>query len=266
MKIWVLGSGTLFPDPHRGSPGYWIECEGEGILMDFGSGTLRTLARLGRAWGSVRYLLASHFHTDHVGELAPLLFALKHGTGGVRTDPLTLVGPPGISAHLEALARAHGDFVLDPGFPLEVVELTPGDQWTPGGGAFLLKSHPTVHTPSSMAYRIEADPGILGYTGDTGPDPALGAFLFGCHLLVAECSHPDGMETDIHLTPASLFDLASMARPDLLVTVHVYPPLLPAAVPGLLRDLGYAGRVLAGRDGLALTLLNGLVTGESPTP
>ena len=51
---------------------------GETMLLDASSGTvsLRQLAASGIAPESVRYLFVTHRHFDHVGGLAPLLFAL----------------------------------------------------------------------------------------------------------------------------------------------------------------------------------------------
>lgn len=259
MKMWVLGSGTLRPDARRGSPGYWVEIDEERILLDCGSGTLRTLAGLGLRWERVSLVLLSHFHTDHVGELAPLLFALKHGTADARVDRLTLLGPPGLLEHVKALALAHGPFILDPGFPLEIVEIVQGGGWSPPEGSFRILTRATPHADPSIACRLEAEDGVIGYTGDTGPDASLGDFLAGCHLLVAECSNPDGVDAGNHLTPATLRDLASRAEPELLVTVHAYPPLEAQDVPDLLRTSGYRGRVLAGEDGMAFSVVGGSV-------
>jgi ribonuclease BN (tRNA processing enzyme) len=232
--------------------------------MDCGSGTLRTLEKLGRQWQEVTLILLSHFHTDHVADLAPLLFALKHAADHPRERPLTVLGPRGLSEHLDALARAHGDFILDPGFPVELTELGPGDSWSLPGRSFTIRSFATLHTEVSLAYRLEAGGGVLGYTGDTGPDTGLGTFMRGCSLLVAECSNPDGTEMGNHLTPATLAQMASLAKPDLLVTVHVYPPLRPEEVPDLIRDRGYPGRILAGRDGLVVNLQGGEAVVEDP--
>ena len=97
----------------------------------------------------------------------------------------------------------------------------------------------------------------MGFTGDTGPDPGLGAFMKGVQLLVAECSNPDGQGMDKHLTPSELAGLASTALPDLLVSVHAYPPLDPEEVPDLLRRAGYTGRAAAGRDGMLIRVSSG---------
>ena len=250
MKLRILGSGTLRPDPLRGAPGYWLEAKGASILLDCGSGSLHTLARLGLGWEGVSLLLLTHFHTDHVADLAPLLFALKHGVEPARTHPLTILGPSGLRRHLKFLAEAHGAYVRNPGFPLEVEELSPGAPWTSADGSFRLWSYATNHTENSLAFRF-------GFTGDTGPDPGLGAFLEGVQLLVAECSNPDGEGLENHLTPSGLAALASIALPELLVNVHAYPPLDPEEVPDLLRGVGYFGRAIAGRDGMVIRLSPG---------
>lgn len=254
MRVWVLGSGTLIPDERRGPPGYWIETPGAFVLMDCGSGTLRSMARFGLNWRKVSHLLITHFHTDHVGEVAPLMFALRHGLASPREAPLTLVGPRGFRDHLSALAEAHGPHVLDPGFELRVCELSPGDAWAEPAGVFSLRTVATRHAPNSLGYRVEAEGTSLGFTGDTGPEPRLGPFFRGCRLLIAECSFPKGRAMDTHLTPPELAAMASAAAPELLVTVHCYPPLDPVEVPGELAGSGYHGRVLAGFDGLGLDL------------
>lgn len=254
MRVWVLGAGTLLPHPWRGSPGYWIETQEERILLDCGAGTLRTLAKTGRPWSLLTHLLVTHFHTDHVGELAPLLFALRHGPRPPRSAPLHLLGPQGLNEHLHALARAHGSYITDPGFPLAVEELDPERAWISESGTLRVRSMRTLHTEEALAFRLETPGSSVGFTGDTGPREGLGRFLRGCHLLVAECSHPDGEGTENHLTPSGLAALATDAKPDLLLTVHAYPPLEPEGIPDLLRGRGYRGRVLPGRDEMEIRI------------
>ena len=252
MRLWVLGSGTLVPHAERGAPALFAEAGSSSLLLDCGAGTLRTLARLDLPWQAITHLLVTHFHTDHVGDLAALLFAYRHGLPEPREDPLYVIGPPGLNDHLTSLSRAHGSFVVDPGFPLVAKELPVGSNWTDPGGGVRIKTWKTEHTVDSVAYRVETRFGTLGYTGDTGRSRSLGTFFQGCQVLVAECSHSDGRGSDNHLTPTTLAELAGLSSPELLVTVHVYPPLDPDEVPDLLNGAGYVGRVLAGRDGLCL--------------
>lgn len=259
MRLWVVGSGTLIPNPHRGSAAHWVETGRVRLLLDCGPGTLRTLARLERPWQGLTHLFITHFHTDHVGELGYLLFALKHGLDSTRIEPLTILGPRGLGTHLRSLAVAHGSHILDPGFPLKVQEFSPGEEWVDPEGVFRLVTQQTQHTENSLAVRVESRDGALGFTGDTGPDPELGHFFEGCQILLAECSHPDGQEMSTHLTPSGLAALARVADPRVLVPVHCYPTLDPGEVPSLLREAGFGGRVLTGWDGLGLDLSDGVV-------
>ena len=69
---------------------------------------------------------------------------------------------------------------------------------------------------------------------------------------------------DTHLTPSGLAALAEAACPDLLITVHAYPPLDPEQVPDLLAREGYTGKVIPGRDGLSVRWEGGRVVLEEP--
>jgi len=259
LKVWIVGSGTLIPNGQRGGAAHWVEEGGSSFLLDCGPGALRTLAGLGLPWQNLGHLLLTHFHTDHVADLAPLLFALKNGLTQPRTEPLTLLGPPGLSRHMKALSEAHGSFVIDPGFPLRVQEIPPGGDWTDPEKGIRIRTWPTRHTSQSLAVRLETSEGTLGYTGDTGFLEELGDFFEGCGALIAECSHPDEQEVDTHLSPRGLAALAEKASPDLLVPVHAYPPLEPKKLPEHLAAAGFSGRVLPGRDGLELDLAGGKI-------
>lgn len=257
MKVTVLGSGTLVPDERRHSAGHLVETSDAVILLDCGAGTVHRAGGLAKPWKEISHLAVSHFHTDHVGDVAALLFALRHVPDPPREAPLTILGPPGITSFFESLAAAHGEYVREPGFPLEVAEMSRRDSREIGSEGLRIRTHPTPHTDRSVAYRIETKDGSVGYTGDTGPDEALGAFMESVDLLLAECSHPDPPVVDTHLTPESVAALARRAQPRLLVTVHHYPVLDPGAVPDLIAAAGYAGNVRPGRDGLEIEVTQG---------
>lgn len=253
MRVTILGSGTLVPDDRRRSPGHLVDAGEDVVLLDCGSGTVHRMAGFGKPWRRISHLVLTHFHTDHVGDVAALFFALRHAPGPSREAPLRVLGPIGLASFLGGLAEAHGDHVLDPGYPLEVVEISAGNPDV-SAGSFRLRAHPTPHTERSLAYRIETAEGAVGYTGDTGPSPSLGTFMEGVDLLVSECSHPDPPPMETHLTPRGVAELAARARPAMVVTVHHYPALDPARVPELVAAAGYPGVVLAGRDGLELEI------------
>lgn len=254
MKVTILGSGILLPDDRHHSAAHLVEMPGASLLMDCGPGTLHGLDRHGRDWTRISHLFVSHFHTDHVGDLAALFWARTHGLPGEGLEPFTILGPVGLTHHLKALARAHGEFILHPGGPLEVVELAGEGRWSDPRGRFDLMHLPTPHTDRSLAVRIESLDRAVGYTGDTGPNPDLHAFFSGVELLISECAVLDSTRLPNHLSPGSVAALAQGAAPELLVLTHLYPEVDREGLPDLLRAQGYTGRVEVADDGLTVTL------------
>ncbi|MBI4538948.1 MAG: ribonuclease Z [Gemmatimonadetes bacterium] len=254
MRLTILGSGTLVPDAHRGSPAHHVEAGDVRVLLDCGSGTLHALARRGIAWQRLTHIALTHFHADHIGDLVPLLFAFKHGLAGARSEPLTLVGPNGTARLLRHLRDAYGEFVTEPGVELVVRELArPGSEAAlERENAIRLHVHPTVHTAESIAYRCERGGHAIGYTGDTGYSDELAGFMDGVDVLVCECSVPDSEAMDTHMSPGAIARFAQIARPRLIAVTHVYPLLDPAEVPQLVRRAGYYGAVVAAVDGLTI--------------
>lgn len=273
LRLTVLGSGTLLPHRDHHSAAFLVEGCGIRCLMDCGAGTVHGFHRHGVDWRTLDAVVFSHYHTDHLGDLPALLFALKHGVRPTRVRPFTLVGPPGLHCRLEALADAFGEHMADPGFPLHVEEVDRRGGWhfgsrareadtgdagaggAPGAPELRVDFHPTPHTDRSVAQRWQAGGRVVAYTGDTGPpDPDLVDFLSDADVLVAEASLPDATEMENHLTPSRVAALAREAEPGLLITTHVYPPLEPEEVPGMVAESGYGGRTEAGFDGLVVEL------------
>jgi len=246
----VVGSGTLLPSADRASASFHIRAAEVSILLDAGSGALHGLARADLDWRTLDAVAVTHFHTDHVSDLPALLSAWKYEGSG---RPLDLIGPQGLRTFLARLADAYGSWILDPGRPTTVVELSDDDVWRSRSGAFGLRSAPTRHTEESVALRAAIDGLTVGYTGDAGPSEDLAGFLAGATLLIAECALDDPPRIDTHLSPGSVAKLASIARPELLLLTHVYPPLRPEGAVASVRE-GYEGRIEAARDGMRIRL------------
>jgi ribonuclease BN (tRNA processing enzyme) len=247
----VLGCGTLVPDHRRHGAAHLVEATGVRILLDCGPGTLDGLVRHGVAWQELTHVAVTHYHVDHVGDLSALLMALKRGTSPRRTRPLTLIGPHGFGDFLERLAAATGGHVTDPGFPVTVVELGPGEPFDDADLPVRISAHPTPHTAESVAYRVEVAGTVVAYTGDTGPSASLSAFVAECDVLVAECTQPDPPELDTHLSPTGLADLVDGVGAGLVVVTHVGPPGTPESVAAWLRER-CDGAIVAGSDGLTV--------------
>ncbi len=261
MKLTVVGSGTAAPEPDRVCSALFLEVADTRILLDCGPGAVHHMARFRLSWQRIDHLVVTHFHNDHIGDIPTLFFALKWGTSETRSAAMKVWGPAGLQDRFDRMAAAFGDHVGDPGFPVQLIELRPGSGPSLADGVSLASAR-TAHTNESLAYRIQTASGpSLGYTGDTGADPALGIFLAGVDLLVAECAFPDDEARDNHLTPSSLAALARAADPGRLLVTHVYPSLAAQDIPGLLRAAGWTGETTRAEDGLEIRLGTGAEPG-----
>lgn len=252
MQLTVIGTGTVSPSADRTASSYWVEAGGVKLLMDCGAGTLHRCARFGIPWHQATHVAITHFHQDHWGELPMFLFAGRWGTLPPRSAPLTVIGPVGFGTRLMVLAGAVGDWVLDPGYPMDIREIAPNDAVELARGV-TLEACKTPHTAESLAYGVRAGGARLVYTGDTGPDDALARWAKGCDLLVAECSLPDGQGISIHLTPTQAGALARAAGAKRLVLTHFYPQIEGTDPAGVARR-EFKGDVVAANDGDRFTI------------
>lgn len=253
MDVTVAGSGTAAPDPTRVGSGFFVRVGTSRLLLDCGPGVVHHLAKFSLPWQNITHLGLTHFHTDHVGDVPALLSALKYGLLEPRKAPLTIFGSPGLRRFFRRLAAAYGDYVREPGFPLELVELKAGRRVALNDVATIAAT-PTPHTDASVAFRIDGPQSALGYTGDTGHDVDLGAFLQSLDLLITECSLPDDLAMAGHLTPTRVATFARVALPKRLMLSHIYPQLPRAEVIALVQQAGWEGDTLLAEDGMTLTL------------
>ena len=252
MELTVLGSGTVAPSPSRTAASYWVSADSARVLLDCGAGTMHRMAAFDIPWPNVTHVALTHFHIDHWGEFPMLLFALRWGTEPARRDVLHIIGPEGLQQRLRHLVGALGEWILDPGYPVEIHELRPGDSFVLSE-AVTLDTHKTPHTPESLAYSVRDKSGRLVYTGDTGPSDALADWAQDCDLLLSECSLPDARAIESHLTPAQAGALARRARAKRLVLTHFYPPVEAVDPAGVAAGV-FGGTVVAAQDGDRFTV------------
>jgi ribonuclease BN (tRNA processing enzyme) len=158
-------------------------------------------------WEEMTHLFISHFHVDHIGELASLFQAFKYGMRGGRTSTLTVVAPLGLDRVVDGLRHAFGEKLFSPGFPVQFHLLPPGG-YIQLGGTGRLSVAKTPHTEESLAVRIDTPNASLCYTGDTGYSEELAVFFSKADLLISECSFRERREGVPHL---SIRDAARMA-------------------------------------------------------
>ncbi len=247
MQLVVIGSGTVAPSRDRTAPAHWVTAGQTRLMLDCGAGSLHRAESFGIPWSEVTHVALSHFHVDHWGELPALLFALRWGIEPPRSAPLRVIGPAGLRSRLVMLAGGLGDWVLDPGYPMEIVEILPEAPYELASG-LELEAFETPHTEHSVAYAVREEEGHLVYTGDTGPSDALAAWASGCDLLLAECSLPDHRAIDVHLTPKLAGELGRAAGARKLVLTHFYP-LFEDIDPALVASQAFGAPVDLAFDG-----------------
>src|SRR5437868_6823806 len=135
MQVTILGSGSPLPDPDRAGPSGLVRAGGAAVLVDCGRGVLMRLAGTGLHVAQLDAVLLTHLHSDHVTDFADVLTTwwVMPMTGG---KPLTVVGPPGTRAFVDATIAAmqtdigyrishHADLDAPP--ICAVTEVTDGD-------------------------------------------------------------------------------------------------------------------------------------------
>jgi len=250
MKLTILGSGTVVPSGSRNSAGYFVELPDARIMMDCGAGTVHALARYGLPWEQMTHLFISHFHVDHIGELASLLSAFRYGMKTDRSEPLTIIGPLGLDRVMDGLKIAFGSKLLEAKFPIRVRMTMPGERVELGSDSTLSVAK-TPHTQESLAVRIEIRGRALCYTGDTEYSEELAGFFSKADVLVSECSLRETREGVRHLSVRQAARLAARAEVAKLIVTHFYFEADGTELKSEL-EREYSGEVIIGRDGLVV--------------
>jgi ribonuclease Z len=105
MRIHFLGTSAGVPTLRRGLPAVAVEREGDLLLFDCGEGTQMALQRSPTKASRLAGIFITHLHGDHVMGLPGLLMSLQTTN---RTEPLPLVGTPGLRELVETTLRLVG--------------------------------------------------------------------------------------------------------------------------------------------------------------
>lgn len=100
LDICILGTGGGMPVPERFLSAALIRYQGRKILIDCGEGTQVSMKILGWGFKTIDAICITHAHGDHIIGLPGLLMTMANSE---KTDPLTIIGPPGIKKVVEGL-------------------------------------------------------------------------------------------------------------------------------------------------------------------
>ena len=254
MNVIIVGSGTGIPVKDRASPSIALYPKGAPVLFDMGPGTLRRLAGLGIPHDRLRQIFITHFHPDHTADLIAFLFATKNPSVLKKREPFRITGPRGLGDFFLNLQMFYKDWVSIPPEIMEIEELNSEKPDHKAYGDFTLSYQHVSHNPESLAYRIEGPQGeSVVYSGDTGPCDEMIDLSRKVDMLILECSFPEGMEREGHLTPGLAGSIAAQAKVKKLVLLHFYPEVLKTDIARDCRK-AYGGELIVGRDSLHLSI------------
>lgn len=151
LKLTFLGTGAACPTLDRNVSSLALTRAGETMLFDCGEGTQRQMMRYGVGFG-FRAIFFTHFHSDHLLGVTGLLrtLGLLNVMGEPeRADGLTLYGPRGARRILTHAMEVGIERVK---FPVEIVELKPGD--VVKRKDYDLVTFPTEHRADTVGYAL----------------------------------------------------------------------------------------------------------------
>ena len=112
LDVCLLGTGGMMPLPNRWLTALYTRYNGSNLLIDCGEGTQIAMREAGLSPRHIDVICFTHYHGDHVAGLPGLLLGMGNAD---RTEPLTLVGPKGLTRVVSALR------VIAPELPFEIV-------------------------------------------------------------------------------------------------------------------------------------------------
>lgn len=267
MDIVLLGTGSPIPDPQRAGPATLVQAGGDNILFDCGRGALMRLAAAGVMPPAISAVVLTHMHSDHITDLNDVI--TTHWVMNPRPAELKIFGPVGTTKLVEATLAMlapdigyrlehHADLNYRP--QVNVMDLSPGDQWTIGVCA--LECHATEHSPvrPTLGYRVTHGKAVAAIAGDTVPCAGLDAICAGAGAYVQTVIREDLVRMapsrrlqdilDYHSTVGQAAETAQKAGVRTLVMTHYVPPLL-AGQEDVWRGMAtehFSGEIVLGDD------------------
>ncbi len=274
-RVVLLGTGTPNADPERSGPATAIVVDDRAYLIDAGPGIVRRAAKAARDLGidalkvqNLNHVFLTHMHSDHTLGMPDLLLSPWVLD---RPDPLNVYGPPGTRALMDGIGEAWAEDIelrtngLEPrsanrdGYRPVTEEVLPGLVYEDD----LVKVYAIlVHHGSweyAYGYRFEGPDRTIVISGDAAPTEALVEACNGCDILVHEVYSAEQFVTrppewqryhsQFHTSTTELADIATRARPGLLVMYHhLFWGTDDEGLVREIREAGYQGDVVSGKD------------------
>ncbi len=292
LHIGLCGTGSPMVNPQRAGPCNVVIAGKQVLVVDMGENGNRNLNLMGISAGDVDALLLTHFHSDHIDGIGPLM--LYHWTRGTRSAPLPVYGPEGVEQVVAGFNAAyaldhsyriahHGEKVVPPGGGGAAARpfAIPGKTAiVMRGGGLTVTAFKVDHDPirPAVGYRFDYKGRAACISGDAAKSANLIAVCKGADLIVHDALQPRLLRhigsafaaqgnantakifTDIedyHATPEQAAESARAAGAKMLVLSHLVPPLpYTYLYPAFLGDARarFDGGIVVGEDGMLFSL------------
>ncbi len=192
LKIIFLGTGNFATT--RRCTSFVVDQQ---ILFDVGYGTVNALIDNNLDTKDIRYLLISHFHGDHIGDI---IHFITRRIAKKETDlPLQIIAPKGAKKIIGKYLEAHfADDMADISklVPLyestieNILEIDEGQQYK--DNLVTIDPFYVQHSPNAQGYIINIKDKTIGCSGDTEMCNALLRQIKNADTWIINCSHKDG--------------------------------------------------------------------------
>ena len=303
LHVGLCGTGSPMPNPDRAGPCNVVIAGEQVFLVDIGEGGGRNLALMGINAGDLDGVLLTHFHSDHIDGMGPIM--LNHWVRGTNTAPLPVFGPTGVEAIVTGFNAAyatdntyrtahHGEDIAPStggGAAARPFEVTANQEVVLDDAGLTITAFNVLHDPvdPAVGYRFDYGGRSLCISGDTKKSANLERVCKDADLIIHEALQPamvtelqeqlaaQGNESaakimfdikDYHASPEDAAESAQAANARMLVLSHLVPPLPSAYLyPAFLGDAEgrFDGTLIVGEDGMLFTLLPGSETIEQTT-
>jgi ribonuclease Z len=292
LHVGMCGTGSPLPNADRAGACNVVIAGNRVFIVDAGEGGARNVQLMGIPPARIERLFLTHFHSDHIDGLGPMM--LLRWTGASAHMPLPVHGPDGVADVIAGFNAAysadnryrvahHGAAIVPPSgggatpvpFELEGESAVVFDDEGVKVTAFRVDHRPVE---PAVGYRFDYKGRSVVISGDTGKSASLVAAAKGTDLLVHEALQPEMVKAmtaaldakglrntakitrdilDYHASPEQAADAAKVAGVKQLVLSHIVPPL-PSAFfyPAFLRGAKdhFDGEIIVGEDGMLFSL------------
>ncbi|PAL19429.1 MBL fold metallo-hydrolase [Sphingopyxis sp. GW247-27LB] len=292
LHVALCGTGSPLPSRDRAGACTVVIAGKAMFVVDAGEGGARNISMMGLPNGKIRALFLTHYHSDHIDGLGPMM--LLRWTASGNTAPLPVYGPDGVEAVIGGFNAAyaadnryrtahHGAVVTPPaaaGATAMPFAMPAAATVVYEADGLKVTAFPVDHRPvqPAVGYRFDYKGRSVVISGDTAPSASLETAAKGADLLIHEALQPEMVQElsdrlkaagrpmtgqimhdilDYHASPAQAADSARRAGVKMLVLSHIVPPLPSRAFYAAFLDGAeshFDGPIVVGEDGQYFSL------------